>query len=936
MGFLTSTLFLLIVVHKSVTIKIQQNDAQTSSPLQMQISDINLNQTERVRRLIPYMNFYVPISDYLPDNQAYSYNPTNGQKQQIHHKQSTIQNPQQSRTQPQQQQLNRPAVYNSNTKYASRRPQPQTAIYNTRHQTNKPFDLPIQQTQRVNYNYAKKQPTPFLATNQVPGDFRPIIYEEGLTAQNSYKGQTEQPIETQSVQYYDEEQYIPKQPQQQTKQLRPIIAQQYSHQRAPEPQLHQYYRVEDHLHQRQKAEIELQQQQQQQQQQQLQQQQLQQQQLDHQQLDHQQLEHQQLQQQQNILSQPIHVDSSTTPAPRQEQHSPNYVTYLQPQNFVQFIKSTTPKPIGNGKNVVYKIVRPTPKPPTQYVVYQHTDEPQQPKQIFRHPADAENTRNIVPDGNQIYHKANNEYEQQSQQEPAPVYRIQAENKPTYRLKEFYTLDPNDGYGSRIPTREQLTQAAANPHVPKKQFIPYNPASTTPVPVTTTSTQRYYPQKQTDDENYQDISEEPSFRPTIPTSTVALHHQHLTETSNGHAPTSAPAYHSSSPSRQYRPYSAQPKVKFIPRYQSPANVPIVQVQPNPTPSTSVSHASSEYGSTSVSEVLRKLQETNLLPQTLNAENIDDSIQTLVQILNNLKQSQYVAEIPPQQHQSVDYPEPNDDDAIRHQSDYDEVNDKPNNEVNSSGESPGPNTGRPGIDYPNLSEIPQTNFNCKEQRYKGFFGDPETHCQVWHYCDLNGGQASFLCPNGTIFSQVALTCDWWFNVKCSTTTQLYVLNERLYKYILPFSPKFPEDYSGPVVDKYLAIKFQEMEEKMMRQKQKGKQSVKTIPPQQIKESQRDDEIDVDPTYSSDAQLDDEGQSHNIDNAIQHPVYKYESTSVAIPNNRYSSTTEFIVPKGRTFATATTPRTKVEIESEKVEVIEIKSDGSTGHLIPDNYAK
>lgn len=72
-------------------------------------------------------------------------------------------------------------------------------------------------------------------------------------------------------------------------------------------------------------------------------------------------------------------------------------------------------------------------------------------------------------------------------------------------------------------------------------------------------------------------------------------------------------------------------------------------------------------------------------------------------------------------------------------------------------------------------------------------------MWHYCDLNGGQASFLCPNGTIFSQVALTCDWWFNVKCSTTTQLYVLNERLYKYILPYSPKFPEDYSGPLVDK-----------------------------------------------------------------------------------------------------------------------------------------
>lgn len=70
-----------------------------------------------------------------------------------------------------------------------------------------------------------------------------------------------------------------------------------------------------------------------------------------------------------------------------------------------------------------------------------------------------------------------------------------------------------------------------------------------------------------------------------------------------------------------------------------------------------------------------------------------------------------------------------------------------------ETPGPNTGRPGIDYPALAEIPETSFNCKEQRYKGFFGDPETNCQVWHYCDLNGGQASFLCPNGTIFSQVS---------------------------------------------------------------------------------------------------------------------------------------------------------------------------------------
>lgn len=38
------------------------------------------------------------------------------------------------------------------------------------------------------------------------------------------------------------------------------------------------------------------------------------------------------------------------------------------------------------------------------------------------------------------------------------------------------------------------------------------------------------------------------------------------------------------------------------------------------------------------------------------------------------------------------------------------------------------GRPGIDYPALATIPTTSFDCKTQRYKGFFGDPDTNCQV----------------------------------------------------------------------------------------------------------------------------------------------------------------------------------------------------------------
>ncbi|XP_050294016.1 adhesive plaque matrix protein isoform X2 [Anthonomus grandis grandis] len=205
---------------------------------------------------------------------------------------------------------------------------------------------------------------------------------------------------------------------------------------------------------------------------------------------------------------------------------------------------------------------------------------------------------------------------------------------------------------------------------------------------------------------------------------------------------------------------------------------------------------------LAEILKQLQESNTLPQTLTPNNIDNSIKTLVKILNALKDRQK-QQRPTELQEEYEYDNEAGVDLGG------DITDTPD----------GGTPGKPGVDYPALSSIPKTTFSCKTQRYKGFFGDPDTNCQVWHYCDLNGGQASFLCPNGTIFSQVALTCDWWFNVKCSSTAQLYVLNERLYKYIIPLSPKFPEDYSGPLVDKYLAMKFQEMEEKLKKEK-KGK--------------------------------------------------------------------------------------------------------------------
>lgn len=42
--------------------------------------------------------------------------------------------------------------------------------------------------------------------------------------------------------------------------------------------------------------------------------------------------------------------------------------------------------------------------------------------------------------------------------------------------------------------------------------------------------------------------------------------------------------------------------------------------------------------------------------------------------------------------------------------------------------GATRGKPNVDYPVYATIPETSFSCKDQRYKGFFGDPATRCQV----------------------------------------------------------------------------------------------------------------------------------------------------------------------------------------------------------------
>lgn len=52
--------------------------------------------------------------------------------------------------------------------------------------------------------------------------------------------------------------------------------------------------------------------------------------------------------------------------------------------------------------------------------------------------------------------------------------------------------------------------------------------------------------------------------------------------------------------------------------------------------------------SLAEILHKLQASNHLPQTLTPDNIDNSIKTLIRILQNLKQTQTIVPDPPQHH------------------------------------------------------------------------------------------------------------------------------------------------------------------------------------------------------------------------------------------------------------------------------------------------
>lgn len=121
------------------------------------------------------------------------------------------------------------------------------------------------------------------------------------------------------------------------------------------------------------------------------------------------------------------------------------------------------------------------------------------------------------------------------------------------------------------------------------------------------------------------------------------------------------------------------------------------------------------SNNLTQILKYLQDTNSIPNSITVNDIDYSIETLVKILSKIKtQKKFSKPIivlePPEENA-----EPDEKSSIY-----------PKDESESTPEGGTP--GIPGVDYPALYNIPQTSFSCRTQRYKGFFGDPDTNCQV----------------------------------------------------------------------------------------------------------------------------------------------------------------------------------------------------------------
>ncbi|XP_071034946.1 uncharacterized protein [Parasteatoda tepidariorum] len=99
-----------------------------------------------------------------------------------------------------------------------------------------------------------------------------------------------------------------------------------------------------------------------------------------------------------------------------------------------------------------------------------------------------------------------------------------------------------------------------------------------------------------------------------------------------------------------------------------------------------------------------------------------------------------------------------------------------------------------DFPKYNTIPRTHFSCREKGAPGYYADPETGCQVFHMCHGSGSKHSFLCPNGTLFSQYLMVCDWHSRVQCENGRSNFGVNDQLFnQHSIPnHSPTYHNQY------------------------------------------------------------------------------------------------------------------------------------------------
>lgn len=145
----------------------------------------------------------------------------------------------------------------------------------------------------------------------------------------------------------------------------------------------------------------------------------------------------------------------------------------------------------------------------------------------------------------------------------------------------------------------------------------------------------------------------------------------------------------------------------------------------------------------------------------------------------------------------------------------------------------------------------------------------------------------------------------------------------------------------------MKFQEMEEKMQREKNKNRVKSSQGNEAQSDKSEKAAAIPT-PSTSDDPNaplIDEDGQSHNIDNAEQTnftipmgETRQFELLTTTSPTDIDTEISPLMTddPIDQTTPSSTLPplasqSSLFEIDSEKVKVIEIKSDGSSGHLSP-----